>query len=304
MYICFIDEAGDTGPLKTTNKLSTPVFVLTGLIIHYESLVEFTKEFLTFKRCFYPGMFNGMAQMDVILTEVKGSELRKPEALKSERRFIHIEKQLSAYLNLLEKHKVKAVGRIQVKNKDVETSSDAIYTAGLQHICKSFNQYLDEKEAIGVIICDSRNHKQDIQSSHAIFTQKFKHDGDSFPRIVEMSTFGRSDNHSGIQAADLISSALLFPIAVNTYCQEFSKDLRNSHVQPSYRKLRDKFWRRLNDFQYRYQDESGRRTGGIWVSDNLGGKLGKVMFQKPEPDDSPASRSSLNQLVNKFNSDS
>jgi hypothetical protein len=55
--------------------------------------------------------------------------------------------------------------------------------------------------------------------SHSIFTQKFKAEGDQYPRVLEMPTFGHSNNHVGIQIADLLASALLYPMATCAYCR-------------------------------------------------------------------------------------
>jgi len=42
--------------------------------------------------------------------------------------------------------------------------------------------------------------------------------GDLYDRLIELPTFAHSDNHAGLQVADAMCSALLTPIAVNTYC--------------------------------------------------------------------------------------
>lgn len=303
MYLCFIDESGDTGVLSTQNKESQPAFVLAGLIIHQDKLSDFTRDFLRIKKEFFPDLFEGIThQTEVILKEVKGSELRKPSRLKCAQSFRHVSQFLGRLLGGLEKYDVKLVGRIQIKQADKATSPDAIYTAAIQSICQSFNKFLEDQGALGMAICDSRSHKQDIQTSHSIFTQKFRHEGDNFPRIVEMPTFGRSDNHSGIQAADLICSALLMPFAVNVYCQDKAEELRNKHVQPSYEKLRDKFWRRVGGLQYRYMDDQkGYKVGGVWVTDGLGSKSGRHLFSDPKAGNRPAPEYKLQALTDKFN---
>ena len=53
--------------------------------------------------------------------------------------------------------------------------------------------------------------------SHSIFTQKFSPAARNYQRLVELPTFGHSENHAGLQICDIVCSALLFPIACFAY---------------------------------------------------------------------------------------
>ena len=59
--------------------------------------------------------------------------------------------------------------------------------------------------------------------------------GDQYPHVLEMPTYGHSENHVGLQLADVICSALLFPMAVSAYCVG---TVTNLHVLPEYGELR------------------------------------------------------------------
>ena len=159
-----------------------------------------------------------------------------------------------------------------------------MYTTATQYICSEFNSFLTEKYSKGVIIADSRSHQLDVQTSHSIFTKKFKYDGDEYPRLIEMPVFGKSDNHSGLQVSDILCSALLFPFASHAYCLEHAKRLKNIHVQPCYQQLRLAFHRRISGLQYRRPDpkDSTRKIGGVYLSNQLDRKPAKLLFQKPE----------------------
>jgi hypothetical protein len=70
----------------------------------------------------------------------------------------------------------------------------------------------------GLILCDSRVHAQNAIVAHSIFTQKYRVAGDALPYIDEAPLFGSSTNHAGLQVADVLASALLFPMAARVYC--------------------------------------------------------------------------------------
>jgi hypothetical protein len=63
----------------------------------------------------------------------------------------------------------------------------------------------------GVVIADSRVPGQNVNVAHSVFTQKYRATGDPYPRILEVPVFGHSNNHVGLQLADVVGSALLAP---------------------------------------------------------------------------------------------
>lgn len=87
--------------------------------------------------------------------------------------------------------------------------------------------------------------------------------------------FGRSRNHVGIQLADLVASALLFPMATRTFCS--SRPI-GPHTTPLFDVIKQRYARRLQPMQYRHQDGASRCRGGIVVSDKLGQRPSKQLF--------------------------
>ena len=300
MYFCYVDESGDTAFLSTQNKNSMPVFVLGGLILKEANVASFTKKFVGIKKKYFPSLAEDLERpIDLIRKEIKGSGLRNPRSLKSHNKWTHTQRFLDELLNLVNSHDGKIIGRVYVKKADEDTSSVGMYTSALQYICTEFNAFLEEKDEKGVIIADSRSHQLDVQTSHSIFTQKFKYEGDEYPELVEMPVFGKSDNHSGLQVSDIICSALLFPFASHTYCLEYSAQLKNIHVQPCHEKLRLAFHRRVAGLQYRRVDPKDqnqkRKVGGVFLSNHLDHKPTHLFFQKPVTIDDK-----LEKLVTKF----
>ena len=88
MYICYIDESGDSGTLQISDINSNPFFIITGLIIEHTRLVTLTHNFLKIKTRFFPNHFTSTAMaLDKIQIEIKGNELRKALRGGDRRRF-------------------------------------------------------------------------------------------------------------------------------------------------------------------------------------------------------------------------
>ena len=153
------------------------------------------------------------------------------------------------------------------------------YTFAIQDMARHFNHFLNANSDSGILMCDGRMHNQDAQVAHSIFTLKHQAIGDELPHLVETSIFGRSENHVGLQLADLVVSALLFPMAARAYC---AKRMSGVHVHPNFDTLRDRYGHRLRPIQNRYMGSNGRMRGGIVVSDKPGKQPSKVLFQ-PSP---------------------
>ena len=54
MYICYVDESGDSGTLQGSDTNSNPFFIITGLIIEHTNLIPLTHDFLGIKERFFP----------------------------------------------------------------------------------------------------------------------------------------------------------------------------------------------------------------------------------------------------------
>jgi hypothetical protein len=62
-----------------------------------------------------------------------------------------------------------------------------------------------------------RTHNQNVRMAQSVFTQKWRTAGDPFPFMREIPVFAHSDNHAGLQMADLVASTLVFPMAAAAY---------------------------------------------------------------------------------------
>lgn len=246
-YICYIDEAGCSAPLPAKKTDIQPVLVIAGLIVRQESLTELTTEFLKLKRRYFPGSFKSQHLLDDVREEIKGSDLRsairkKGPRAKTELRFI------DDTLALLERLGCHILGNIWVKGVGLPFKSRETYTQSVQHACKAFQSYLTSNDASGFIIADFRTTQLNDQVAHSIFTQKYRAKGDPFDRVLELPTFGVSNNHVGLQITDILCTALLFPMASSVYC---FGHVTGVHVNGRDLDIRRRYTKRVKKLQFR-----------------------------------------------------
>jgi hypothetical protein len=274
--VCYIDESGCTGTLPNSTSPIQPVLVIVGIAIHQPTLSHLTHEFIALKRRFFPGLFpNTIPPLSHVRIEVKGADVRTNIRLGARNSRRHSIGYLSNFVGLLEKYNAKIFGRVWIKGIGAKVKGRAIYDFSIQDICRNFQNLLTTEDNYGFIVADSRTPFQNSSVSHSIFTQKFKSAGDSYSRVLEMPTFGHSENHVGLQLTDLLCSSLLCPIAIETYCKGH---ISSVHIHPRYADIKAKFADRLKALQYRYT-EIGKMKGGITVNDQLAHKGSALMFQ-------------------------
>ena len=169
------------------------------------------------------------------------------------------------------------VARIWVKGIGSRFDATPVYTSSIQGTCGYFEHYLTQIGTTGLCIADSRNKFKNVNVSHSIFTQKFSPAARRYQPLVELPTFGHSENHAGLQICDIVCSALLYPIACFAYC---TGHVNNVHVQPRAADLRYRYGRQLKELQYRYHNPAtDHYEGGFVVSDAIGRQSGSLMFR-------------------------
>jgi hypothetical protein len=275
--ICYIDEAGCTGRLDSATSSIQPTLTVAGVIVDYSHLHMLTAELIATKQRFFPKLLSATAtHLDWIREEVKGADIRKQACLPSRSERRHAFGVIDNFTSMCDAAKVKIVGRVWIKGVGSPINGTSIYTYSIQSIYDYFQRYLQETSDIGFVVSDSRLKHLNTQVSHSIFTQKFKGTGDSYDRIVELPAFSHSDNHAGLQIADLICSAVITPIAIDTYC---AGHITSMHVRPGYNAFKPRYGTWLQTLQYRYAEATGRTKGGLVVSDALGKKPGGALFR-------------------------
>ena len=254
-----------------------PVLVIAGILVDITNLASLTHSFLNLKHQYFPGLpYPSGLHLDRILPEIKGSEVRRNATRGTQRQRRHAIGFLDRILGLLQRHDVSLVARIWVKGVGSPFVATPVYTSSIQGICANFEHYLSQANDTGLCIADSRKKFQNARVSHSIFTGKFSQVARRYERLVELPTYGHSENHAGLQICDIICSALLYPIACVAYC---TGHVNNVHVQPRAVDLRYRYGQQLKALQYRYRNPvTGGFTGGLVVSDAIGHRSGSLMF--------------------------
>lgn len=266
MYLCYVDEAGCPGALPSATSDIQPALVISGLFVPQARLSKLTADFLHLKQRFNPNLVSsGGHWLDITKCEIKGSDLRRDVRRAGRNRRRAVFGFLDQTLQLLETHHCNLVSRAYVKAPGETFRGQRVYTAAVQALCACFQRYLTEADSHGFMVADSRTPGLNSAVAHSIFTQKFKADGDAYDRILEMPTFGHSENHVPLQITDLLCSAILMPMVTNTYC---AGHITSVHIRDKDGLIRRRYALRIRDLCFRFHDNS-RMRGGITVNDAI-----------------------------------
>jgi hypothetical protein len=273
VHFCYLDESGACErPDRGVN--ATPVMVILGLIVNAALIPALTRDFLALKRRYFPGRFLRGPALDHVLTEVKGNEILQMARSDSRNRRRQATLLRNGLLDLVDAYGGKIIGRVWVKETGKSLKPDSTYCYAVQDIALHFTQYLQEVCSRGLMIADGRSQKLNVNVAHSVFTQKWRTGGDPYPALLEVPLFAHSDNHVGIQIADLLASTLVFPMAAAA----FGAPSGSVHDSPRYADIQATHGARVRDLQYRYQDQPGRWRGGLVVSDPVGRRAGSLLF--------------------------
>jgi hypothetical protein len=277
MHFLYLDESGGI-EAPDHNRAASPLMAIVGVIINAGVIHPLTREFLTLKRRYFPQLFTHGPALDHMLIEAKGSDVLKMTRSQSRDRRRQAWLVRSEVLRMLGNYDCKIVGRVWVKTPGTKLKSAETYGYAVQDIAAHFCAYLQNCQSQGVVIADSRNPGPNVQVAHSVFTQKWRTGGDPFPNTPEIPVFAHSDNHAGLQLADLVASTLVFPMA----CSAYGTPDGNVHACERYHQLREDHGKALRDLQYQYVDKAGRQRGGIVVSDPNGKRPSSRLFEPHE----------------------
>jgi hypothetical protein len=272
-----VDESGTAEMLVDADPDQQPVIVIAGVSLPECDLTKITHDWINLKKRFDPVLAKtGHGWLDAILAEVKGANLRKgfrdESSVRQRKRAIGM---LDGTLKLLEKYDAKILGRIWMKRLDTENNDMGIHASSLQFICRGFDAGLPKDER-GMVVVDSQTYQHNHRLAHSIFTQRFgkhpKHAG-----LVDLPVFGHSDNHAGLQIADLLCSAILAPTACAVYAGRYAS--WNKHCQSSYLDIRERFGVRLEALTYLWKHpQTGKSCPSVIVNDPISKRGARLMW--------------------------
>ena len=277
LHFCYLDESGSELGRTITRAEMPPVFVLAGFIIPAAGAAQMTREFLAAKREYDPNRFQSASAVECLEKEVKGGALFGSLVGKGgEKQRARTLAFLRGVLDLLERLDARLVGRFRVKSLGQEFDAGAVYASCLTAIAGNFQHFLNARRARGIVWCDLRRRPakkcEDCGKpvfargsagehliapvSRAVFVRKFGGKTDEYLRLLECPAFADSENHAGIQIADLLCSALIAPIAAAYYRPDSPK------ASKRFFELRDEegFGERMNRMQLRVEELRGALT--------------------------------------------
>lgn len=267
MRLCYVDESGKWDTLTRADPDQQPVVVIAGVSLPEQCLTAITHEWIALKRRYLPAIRRDSRSgwLDGILEEVKGTTLRRGfRSNASGRQRKHAVGLLDGLIDLLERHNCRILGRIWVKQLDASLEGMNMHVSSLRFICGAFHAGLEDGER-GVVIVDSQTYQHNHRLAHSVFTQRFARTP-SHERLVDMPLFGHSDNHAGLQIADLLCSALLAPIASATYGGSYAR--WNSHCDVGFLDIRERYGERLARLTYDWHNPRlGRESSSLVVHD-------------------------------------
>lgn len=258
MHVCYVDESGNNQILDQPD--APPVLVIAGVTFAESCLKELVWQFLALKKQFNPTLKSGKLS-DLIRTEVKGANLRADIRSSSRRRNRRAVGFLDNVLDLLEVNSATITGEIWVKNDGAGISS-GFYPDAIANIAASFQAQMAAAQSRGMMILDAQTKVKNVPSVNGITTRRYKTGGDALHCMIESPLFGHSDAHVALQIADIVASALLFPMACSAFCGDLHD---NAHTQQAYGLIQQRYGARLRDLEHRYVDADGVRRGGIRV---------------------------------------
>lgn len=263
VHILYLDESGSAEVLREEHPESPPVFVLGGICVNVDKQRSLNWGFLKLKEKFNPNLHDKKLS-EALAFEMKGSSLRSDIRADSRNRNRRAKAFLRELITLLGDHEAKIVAKVNIKRVNEEHRDVQQYPAANRWIMNAFNEYLKRVDSKGIAILDSRTKIKNSPLVSNIVTGMYKTGGGDFGQLIDAPAFGHSDVHIGIQIADHVVSALIFPMACYTYCSEHEW---NTHVNPRYKVLIEDFGAPLQALQMSYYESATlRRLGGVYCT--------------------------------------
>lgn len=263
MLLAYVDESGDEQQLRTPRD--PPVLAIAAVVVDHERSRNLVYRYLQLKKRFNGSLKSPNVKLsDLIRFEVKGSELRKDVRSATRRNRRRAFGFIDAVLRLLAEEHATVIGEVYIKGE--KPLNPWVYPTAVAAIAERFEIQLRAADTQGCIIMDARTKWKNTPSVHRVTTARFKSGGDSFPHLIESPTFGHSDAHVVLQIADIVVSALVFPMACAAYCGCL---IHNIHLNDEFAAVRERYATKLRLLEHRYFDAEGNRCGGIRVTDCL-----------------------------------
>ncbi len=262
MHVCYFDESGDTRSLEadSVDRTLSPVFALGGLAVNSRELRSMNAQLVALKdEITDRPLKHEHDQQKILLPEIKGQRMRQFATDRGTQWVaFHVYDRV---FEILEQHDARLHGRVFIKDPGTPSKGEDLYNRAVQLTCTRFNDRLEALDHYGVVVGDNRHPGANKAVAHAVYLQKFHGAGDQLPRIAELPSFGQSDNHVGLQLADLVCELLV----------SFART-RFTDANAGHKALTDRYDARFDALQQRFVDRPGTANDldGVFVGDISG----------------------------------
>ncbi len=199
--------------------------------------------------------------------EIKGGDLRRDIRSGNRATSRRAYMILDDLFDLLEKNNIKITARAFTKNLAEQLTDIEYYPLATDWLASTFDKSLKTKpQNLGFMILDSRTKNKNTPVASHVVTGFYKKQSNIYSNLIEAPTFGHSDTHVGLQIADIIVSAILFPIICNTFI-DVAPD--NVHCNKKYDSIKERYGTRLEAILLTYTNK-GATLGGIYCTNTDG----------------------------------
>lgn len=221
MLTCFVDESGCPGSLPAVSSSVQPLLVIAGIALDPSAVASLTRQYVRLvQRHHYgqsrPADFCADLQREIL----KGADMRRAMRKDGAATGSPEVRLLDKVLALLHAHGARLFGCVLVKAPGQPLDGAAAYSHGLVAVVRDFYAHLEERGTCGHVIADFREAQLNGRASRELMAAKWAEGADRLPLLPLAPAFGNSEMHAPLQLADLVCSALLWPIAAWRFRQE------------------------------------------------------------------------------------
>lgn len=125
-------------------------------------------------------------------------------------------------LALLRAHEARLFGTVIVKREGQAFHGQAVYGRALHEVVRSFHAQLMASDSFVTAIANFREAQLNGRVSAELMVAKLGPAGDQLPKLLHLPTFANSEVHAPLQIADLICSAVAWPIAAHRFREDLA----------------------------------------------------------------------------------
>jgi Protein of unknown function (DUF3800) len=264
----YVDEAGNAARFSHAGSPSaSPVFVVAGVTLAPGQLCTAKERLLIARRRAFGAPRTRSLVENLYDNEVKAAVLRAGmngtgSRLHQRRCWEYVEDSVS----ILEDLRARVFAHVWLKTPGSWLDESGAYRTSLQHFATGFSHRLAADDNCGAMLLDARSPKKDSSAQRAIVDLKYSCEPDSVTDrligLTEVASVGDSKNFVGLQLADLVASALLFPMA----CVAFRTELGIYKSPAQFQEAQKTYGERLAALQCHWRTPDRRRRDGFVVT--------------------------------------